>query len=138
MAREVSVDQGDALEAADEGARELAEGRYASVVADRPGMVERVVAVVASRHRWQAHLHGWGCERCGPSVHSHRAKRRHEWWHRWLEAMFAAVGTDVDALEGELADVRADLRAIEVQSAEAVAQVRVLSAMLSRAIGGPE
>lgn len=126
-----------ALEAADEAARELAEGRYAGVVADRPGMLERVVAV-ARRETWAAHLHGWACQRCGPSVHSRRAQRRHEWWHRWLEAMFAAVGNDVDALEGEVAELRADLRGLEVQSAEAVAQVRVLAAMLSRAVGGPE
>lgn len=138
-ARDYDVeDRAGALEQADEAARELAEGRYAGVVADRPGMVERAAGFVTSRRRWTAHLHGWACSRCGPSVHSRRSAHRHDWWHRWLEAMFAAIGTDVDALEGELADVRADLRGLEVQAAAAAAQLQTLSGVLARAIGGPE
>lgn len=125
MGREVDVDQGDALGAADEGARQLAEGRYGGVQGDRPGMVERVFT--PSRSRWQAHLKGWACKLCGPSVHARTAMARHDWWHRWLDAMFAAVGEDVDALEGEVGDLRADLRALEVQVAAAAAHAQALS-----------
>lgn len=109
MARGEVDDQGDALEASDEGARLLFEGRYAQVNADRPGMVERAWGFMRTRERWTAHLHGWSCSRCGPTCHSRKAAHRHDWWHRWLERMFAAVGTDVDKLEGELLDLRAEV-----------------------------
>lgn len=119
----------DALEASDEGARQLSEGRYSQVAGERPGMVERVFT--RSRSRWQPHLHGWGCHRCGPTVHSRAAAHRHDWWHRWLEAMFGAIGSDVDQLEGELAELRAEVAArlgeAEASSAAAVEQVRVLT-----------
>jgi hypothetical protein len=129
MARGEVDDQADALEASDEGARMLLEGRYAQVAGDRPGMVERVFT--RARARWQPHLHGWGCRRCGPSVHSRAAAHRHDWWHRWLEAMFGAIGADVDKLEGELLELRAEVAArlgeAERSSAAAVEQVRVLT-----------
>lgn len=132
MARRDEVDElgPDALTAADEGARMLAEGRYAQVAGDRPGMVERAAGFVAARRRWEPHLRGWGCRRCGPTVHSRRAAHRHDWWHRWLEAMFGAIGEDVDKLEGELEMLRAELAEAEAASAAAVEQVGVITAAL--------
>jgi hypothetical protein len=131
MARRGEVDElgPDALDASDEGARQLAEGRYSKVAGEQPRPLERVFT--RPRSRWQPHLHGWGCVRCGPSVHSRTSAHRHDWWHRWLEAMFAAIGSDVDQLEGELSELRAETEArmgeAEAASAAAVEQVRVLT-----------
>lgn len=121
--------QGDALDAADEGARQLAEGRYGAVQGDRPGMVERVFT--AQRSRWQPHLKGWACKLCGPSVHARHAIARHDWWHRWLDAMFAAIGNDVDQLEGELLELRAELAEVEHQAAAAAAVATSLRELLA-------
>ncbi|HEV2243541.1 MAG TPA: hypothetical protein VGR98_21020 [Streptosporangiaceae bacterium] len=132
MARREVDDLVDALEASDEGARLLAEGRYGQVQGDRPGMVERVFT--RARSRWQPHLHGWGCVRCGPSVHSRRAAHRHDWWHRWLDAMFAAVGSDVDQLEGELGELRAELAEVERAAAAAAVQAAALREMFAPAV----
>lgn len=124
---EYEEQEADALEAADQGARELLEGRYAEVAADRPGLVQRTAEVMLARRRWTPHVHGWACRRCGPSVHSRRAASRHDWWHRWLEAMFARIGDDVDQLEGEFREVRAevDARCSEAERAAAAALQRV-------------
>jgi hypothetical protein len=136
MARREVDDLGDALEASDEGARQLLEGRYSQVVGDRPGMVERVFT--RSRSRWQPHLHGWGCRRCGPTAHSRAAAHRHDWWHRWLDAMFGQIGSDVDKLEGELAELRSEVAArlgeAERSAAAAAEQVRVLTVAFGPAL----
>lgn len=134
MARRDEVDdgQGDALDAADEGARQLAEGRYGAVQGDRPGMVERVFT--ARRSRWQPHLKGWACKLCGPSVHARTAMSRHDWWHRWLDAMFAAIGSDVDQLEGELVELRGELAEVERQAAAAAVQSAALRDMVAPAL----
>ena len=125
----------DALDASDHAERELREGRYGGVGSDRPSAAEHVVGFLRPGKRWQGHARGWACERCGPTVHARTAAHKHDWWHRWLDSMFAAIGTDVEQLEGELEALREESAALAAEATERAHRAETQVAVLTRLLG---
>jgi hypothetical protein len=125
----------DAIDASDLAEQELREGRYANVAAERPSAAERIGGFLRPGKRWQAHGRGFACVRCGPTAHNKVAAHRHDWWHRWLDEMFATIGDDMDKLEGEIESVRAELLADVAEASERASRAEAQVAVLTRLLG---
>jgi hypothetical protein len=125
----------DALDASDGAEQELREGRYANVVAGRPGAAERVGAFLRPGKRWESHQRGYACARCGPTAHSKTAAHKHDWWHRWLDEMFGRIGDDIDGLEGELGTLREELLGEMTDVYERARRAEDQVAVLTRLLG---
>jgi hypothetical protein len=142
----------DALAASDEGERMLREGRYGNVSVNRPSAGEQIRGLLKPGRKWIPHLNGWACARCGPTMHARSSVHRHDWWHRWLDELFAMIGDDVDRLEGEVTELRAECAAriaeADQRADTAVQQVALMTRLLGplltdllereAAEGGPE
>jgi hypothetical protein len=128
----------DALDASDEAARDLLEGRYSNLVVSKPAAkrmaLKAAEILTPGKHGYLTHLRGYTCKTCGSDILNPKAATIHNDFHDWLDELVERLGEDADRFEGELEQLREHLDEkfdeATRRAARAEAQVDVMISLL--------